>query len=671
MFWKFGYNNYGASGLEQLLDKNDLTLEELLNEDELLQEAKSQNKKLIDYLSKPEVLKELLSLTIAENLDENKQYNRYPYIASELICCDIWPMYENLVTEKYLLKEYWKYLDRKRPLNPLTASYFCKVNGILLQKMTKDEQDGLVGKIVTHMNTSAIAEFLLKLVDMEDSLYDFRIVSWLQQQGLIKHLFNMLDPKLDSESHSMASQTIVDLIAITYINAMNKVNRECILFQDIKSKESMTKLVDFMTLEHDHSTSTLIFGIDILIELMRRSILSRTMDGIPAELTCVDETIEVLSKRISKFNEIFKNPKSLRGEINTTVGKMIPLGAERLKLCELFAELFRLQSREINLAMIENKVLFSCLDLFFEFQWNNFLHSTVCDMLINVFGGPPESNKELILSVFRDAKISQRIVYAQKLNDATVAKPRGLRLGYMGQVTIIVDEILKLLEEQPEYKDLLAEYIKDDDWQEFINKAYHETKQRDSQPLGGQKPDVESNILSDLGAEQEQLARFLTQKITNDLPDTFFFTDEIEVMPNEINPNEIDFLGSGNEDENSEEETVDETIASPVGIDESEDFSPTWTVDFETAFKNTPQQDLTISTDQTVFAISPLESNLNSLVINSPMSPRDAEHHVKDRLMKDSHHVELVRAVSPRVELSKSDDDIIKNLHIDEVDLDK
>ena len=86
-------------------------------------------------------------------------------------------------------------------------------------------------------------------------------------------------------------------------------------------------------------------------------------------------------------------------ELETTHGKIIPLGSERLKICELFAELLRLQDHEINLKMVEHKVLSSCLDLFFAYPWNNFLHSTVCDMLMNVFGGAPASSKEIIISV--------------------------------------------------------------------------------------------------------------------------------------------------------------------------------------------------------------------------------------------------------------------------------
>lgn len=45
MFWRFGFNN---SALEGLLDKADVTLEEVLEEEDIIQEAKSLNPKLIE-----------------------------------------------------------------------------------------------------------------------------------------------------------------------------------------------------------------------------------------------------------------------------------------------------------------------------------------------------------------------------------------------------------------------------------------------------------------------------------------------------------------------------------------------------------------------------------------------------------------------------------------------
>lgn len=46
MFWRFGFNN--TSAIDGLLEQEDVTLEEVLCDQDIIQEAKSQNPKLIE-----------------------------------------------------------------------------------------------------------------------------------------------------------------------------------------------------------------------------------------------------------------------------------------------------------------------------------------------------------------------------------------------------------------------------------------------------------------------------------------------------------------------------------------------------------------------------------------------------------------------------------------------
>ena len=102
------------------------------------------------------------------------------------------------------------------------------------------------------------------------------------------------------------------------------------------------------------------------------------------------------------------------------MGLLEPVGSERLKVCELFAEIIHLQylftSSPLFEGLVQNydpvpeegqpeviptvrvidelliitdkmvaeKVFILCLDLFFKFKWNNFLHSVVYDMIAKI-----------------------------------------------------------------------------------------------------------------------------------------------------------------------------------------------------------------------------------------------------------------------------------------------
>ena len=46
MFWRIGFHN--PSAIDSLLERQDVSLEDLLDEDDLLQECKAQNSKLIE-----------------------------------------------------------------------------------------------------------------------------------------------------------------------------------------------------------------------------------------------------------------------------------------------------------------------------------------------------------------------------------------------------------------------------------------------------------------------------------------------------------------------------------------------------------------------------------------------------------------------------------------------
>ena len=54
--------------------------------------------------------------------------------------------------------------------------------------------------------------------------------------------------------------------------------------------------------------------------------------------------------------------------------------------------------------------------------------------------------KKLIISLFKDASLIEKIIEAKRLNDYNESSPKGTRLGYMGHLMLIADETCKLFE---------------------------------------------------------------------------------------------------------------------------------------------------------------------------------------------------------------------------------
>lgn len=101
----------------------------------------------------------------------------------------------------------------------------------------------------------------------------------------------------------------------------------------------------------------------------------------------------------------------------------------------------------------------------------------------------------------------QRIVDGQKQNDAerqvfvfelhhviTVpfsTKPKGVRLGYMGHLTLMAEDVITALEHFPlDLRHIIDGFAPQPAWNEYVTGRYKETKKRDTSLLGGGKPAV-------------------------------------------------------------------------------------------------------------------------------------------------------------------------------------
>lgn len=94
----------------------------------------------------------------------------------------------------------------------------------------------------------------------------------------------------------------------------------------------------------------------------------------------------------------------------------------------------------LKLQFVDHRIIPTCFDLFFQFPWNNFLHTVVYDMVHQVFHRPmgdigrpdvngtyipPRNdqgitegwNRRLTISIFKDGQLTKRITDAQRLCD--------------------------------------------------------------------------------------------------------------------------------------------------------------------------------------------------------------------------------------------------------------
>jgi SIT4-associating protein SAP185/190 len=132
-------------------------------------------------------------------------------------------------------------------------------------------------------------------------------------------------------------------------------------------------------------------------------------------------------------------------------------------------------------------------DFFFRFPWNNFLHNVVYDVVQQVFNGPMDRgfNRMLAIDLFDTGNITVRIVDGQKKSDEAQEKDK-MRLGYMGHLTLIAEEVVKFTERHPPelLSDSVLEKVINSEWITYVEVTLAETRERDNAILGGVRPDI-------------------------------------------------------------------------------------------------------------------------------------------------------------------------------------
>jgi len=100
-------------------------------------------------------------------------------------------------------------------------------------------------------------------------------------------------------------------------------------------------------------------------------------------------------------------------------------------------------------------------------------------------------NRSLAIDLFETGRITERIIEGQQASDKAQSETH-MRLGYMGHLTLIAEEVLKFTERHP--AELLSQSVLDkvmsQSWVDYVEQTLAETRERDNAILGGVRPDM-------------------------------------------------------------------------------------------------------------------------------------------------------------------------------------
>ncbi|PPR81081.1 hypothetical protein GOBAR_AA39633 [Gossypium barbadense] len=520
-----GYSS--TSPIDAILDKDNFTLEELLDEDEIIQECKSLNGKLINFLREKAQVEQLIQYIVVEppeNADK-KQIYKFPSIACEIFTCEVDIILKTLVEDEGLMNLLFSFLNSNHSHGTQLAGYFSRIVICLLLRKTsafmqyikigrksmvaplKDAcflvrkrilcisllnfggnfyfalseaafppnyrgHQEIVEMLIDLIGITSIMEVLIRLIGADEHMYASYMESmqWIEETNVLEMIVDKFSSSDSAEVHANAAET---LCAITRFAPPG-------LAAKITSPNFIGRLFRH-ALEDSRPKSVLVNSLTVCISLLD-----------PKRLTL--GVYHTYNRQISQGSTISANPKTVEGMLEnlgnllklldvsssestllTTYGKLQPpLGKHRLKIVEFISVLLMVGSETAEKELIRLSAMQRILNLFFEYPYNNFLHHHVENIILSCL---ESKNVPLIANLLWDCNLLGKILEAEKNcmlgsdpNMPTVSaegRPSP-KIGNIGHLTRISNKLVQLGNSNRDIQAYLQENSEWIDWQKNV-----------------------------------------------------------------------------------------------------------------------------------------------------------------------------------------------------------
>ncbi|CAL9737613.1 SIT4-associating protein Sap190p [Monosporozyma servazzii] len=297
-----------------------------------------------------------------EEDDEEEEYESHEseediesqraHMAAEILSADVWPISATIIEHQDLLDKLWSITDLIGDLPIEASTYFMKINERLLDMNMSSMidfilgQDDIVDRFLKHIDDPPLIDFFLKVISTDKPDINNGVIKNLKEQGLIPKLIELLTPQYDNNTQSAAADFLKALLAISG-NCVDEISSSIgpnELTRELTSPEVMERLIQIML----NGGTSLSNGVGIIIELIRKNnsdydyvqIMFTSLETHPPndrDAIYLGHMLKLFHQYMPKFNEILVNTSM--PFLNTSFGRIEPLGFERFKICELVAEL--------------------------------------------------------------------------------------------------------------------------------------------------------------------------------------------------------------------------------------------------------------------------------------------------------------------------------------------
>ncbi|KAI4334391.1 hypothetical protein L6164_019090 [Bauhinia variegata] len=481
MFWKLTALS-ASSPVEAILDKENFTLEELLDEEEIIQECKALNSRLINFLRDRAQVEQLVRYIVDEPPEdaESKRAFKFPFIACEIFTCEIDVILKTLVEEEELMNLLFSFLEPDRSHSTLLAGYFSKVVVCLMIRKTValmnyvQAHQNVFRQLVDLIGITSIMEVLVRLVGADDHVYPnfIDVMQWLAESNLLEMIVDKLSPSSPPEVHANAAETLCTITR----------NASSTLAIKLSSPSFVARILSH-ALEDSHSKSSLVHSLSVCISLLdpKRSAvpspLFHSFRSQPIYEAPIPVNPDTIGAMLPKLGELLMllNVSSDEKVLPTTYGELRPpLGKHRLKIVEFIAVLLGTGNEVAEKELVSSGTIRQVIDLFFQYPYNNSLHHHVESIIFSCL----ESKTDAIVDhLLQECDLIGKVLQADKhpilsgdnsQPTTPAAGKRVLRAGNIGHITRIANKLVSLANNQSRIQACLQENSEWKEWQATI-----------------------------------------------------------------------------------------------------------------------------------------------------------------------------------------------------------
>ncbi|TKW15838.1 hypothetical protein SEVIR_5G213200v4 [Setaria viridis] len=455
MFWRMTGLS-AASPVDTILDKENFTLEELLDEDEIIQECKALNSRLINFLRDKAQVEQLLRYVVEEVPEDNekKRSFKFPFIACEIFTCEIDVVLRTLVEDEELMDLLFSFVKPDHPHSTLLSGYFSKVVICLMLRKTAPLMNYVQGhpeivvQLVDLIGITSIMEVLIRLIGADENIYSNYgdTLQWLENTDVLEMIADKFSSSDSPEVHANAAEI---LCAVTRCAPPSLAAKIC--------SPSFVGRLFHHALEESRPKSVLVHSLSVCISLLDpKRLASASYQAFRSNLshgalvTASPETVDGMLESLGNLLMLL-DTSAAENVLPTTYGCLRPpLGKHRLKIVEFISVLLTIGSETAEKELIRQSAIKRSIDLFFEYPYNNFLHHHVENIIVSCL----ESKRtELVEHVLNECDIVGKILVAERLsslstesNGPTIPSEEKAppRIGNVGHMTRIANKLIQL-----------------------------------------------------------------------------------------------------------------------------------------------------------------------------------------------------------------------------------